>query len=792
MVSSADRVFFGGFASGLDTNALIDALIAVEGRPIFLAERRRTGIEDEQAAFSRVSSSLVNLLARLAALKDATIVGGRRAKTDQPFNEPSKLSVSAGSTAAVGSFTVDIVSLATPTDVAGTAAVGQAVAQASPLDQGGFETAPVAGTFTINTTEFTIAAAIPSTAESFAATGSGVSTTANLDSAGLTVTPDASGTFTINGKQLSYDATTDSIDDMIQRINTSAADVTATFDAATDKFKLTSKTNGPTLITFADDTGNFLETMSFFDAVPTKIAVEVAGTDLVSLTDVVDLINGAAIGVTASVVNDSDARANLLQLTSGSTITLGSASDTSNFLSMTHLLESPSGTTRTSVRNLGQLDIAKALDEARMETALSASTGSFTINGVSISYDEAADSLGNVITRINESAAEVTATYDVLTDKLIITADSTGSVGIGLVDVTGNFLAAFDVLSATQTLGANASYQIDGGSTRYSTSNSVTNAVTGVTLDFRDTTSSAVTVTVTADTASLRGKIAEFVEQYNSSMTIMADVTKYVENGDDGVLSGDTTMLNMKRNLRSLVTGTAMGLSGDISSLADIGLNFGAVGAKVGETELLLFVTSTFAEAIKDNAEAVNLLLTGFSASASLKAGGTGSVLSITGTPSMVKDSGDYELTTTASGALTMTFQADDGSGLVVTNATVSPGEVNTTLIPGVSITFDDPLVAGVDTIEINALQEGIGKALHEYVNSLTRSGGTMSGRNDSLQTRINDINDQIERMEKRLDAKRAFLIRKFATLEVTMSRLNMQQAALTALVGSLAVNRPR
>lgn len=792
MVSSAERIFFGGFASGLDTNALIDALMSVQRRPILLAESRRFDIEDEQSAFSRINSSLVNLLARLTDMKDATVVGGRRATTDQPFSEPAKLSVTARSAAAVGSFTIDIVSLATPSAVTSTAAIGQAVTQASPLDQAGFETAPVAGTFTINTTEFTIAAATASTAESFAATGSGVSTSANLDVAGLTVTPAASGTFTINGKQLSYDATTDSIDDIIQRINSSAADVTASFDAGTDKFKLTSNTNGSTLITFADDTGNFLETMSFFDAVPVKIAAEVAGTDLVSLTDVVDLINGAAIGVTASVVNDSDARANLLQLTSGGTITLGSAADSSNFLSITHLLESPSGSTRTSVRNLGQLETGKTLDEARMQTAFSSSTGSFTINGVSISYDEAADSLANVITRINESAAEVTATYDVLTDKLIITADSTGSVGIGLVDVTGNFLAAFDVLSATQTLGANASYQIDGGSTRYSTTNSVTNAVTGVTLSFKDTTSSAVTVTVTADTASLGKKLAEFVEQYNSSITIMADLTKYVEDGDDGVLSGDTTMLNIRRNLRSLVTGTAMGLSGDISSLGDIGFNFGAVGATVGETELLLFDGVKFDEAIKDNPEAVNLLLTGFTASASLKAGGTGSVVSITGTPSLVKDSGDYELTMAGSGALTMTFQADDGSGLVVTTVTISPGEVNTTLIPGVSITFSDPLVVGVDTIEIDAVQEGIGKALHEYVNSLTRSGGTMSGRNDSLQTRINDINDQIERMEKRLDAKRAFLIRKFATLEVTMSRLNMQQAALNALVGSFAANRPR
>ena len=167
-----------------------------------------------------------------------------------------------------------------------------------------------------------------------------------------------------------------------------------------------------------------------------------------------------------------------------------------------------------------------------------------------------------------------------------------------------------------------------------------------------------------------------------------------------------------------------------------------------------------------------------------------GAVVSVTGTPTLVKDSGVYEFTTTVGGNLTMTFRADDGSPLQVTNATISPGEVNTTLIPGLTITFSDPLLAGVNTIDIDALQEGVGKTLHEYVDSFTRSGGVMESRSSEMQARIDDINKQIDRMELRLDAKRAQLIRKFATLEVVMQRLNNQQAALTALVGVFQANR--
>ena len=788
----SDRIFFGGFASGLDTAAIIDALIAVQGRPILLAEDRRATIDRRKDSVSQINSSLSNLLARLADLKDPTVVSARRASTDQSFSDPSKLSVSATSTAAVGSFTVDIVSLATPTKTQSTAAIGQAVSQAVPLDQAGFDTSVVAGTFTIDSTEFTIAAATATDIVSAAATGATVDTTAILTSAGLDIAP-VSGNFTINGIQITFDASVDSINDLLARINSSSAAVTATFDTGARTFKLTRTANGPTAITLSDGGGgNFLEAMKLIDGVGAKIGTETLGIDLISLTDVVNLINGAAMGVTASIVNDADARPNLLQLTSASNIQLGNDGDTSNFLSLTHLLESPTSTTRTSVRNLGTLSTTKTLDTARLETALTLSSGSFKINGVSITYDETVDSLNNVITRINQSSAAVTATYDVQTDQLIITSDTTGSIATEFEDITGNFLAAMGVLSATQTLGVNASYKIDGGATQYSTSNNVSNAIAGVTLTFIDETDvgTPITVTVSADTGQLSSKLNGFVEQYNSTVSPLRDATKFVEYGTNGALLGDSGMLNLMRNLRSLVTGPATGVSGDIQTLADIGPNFGAVGAEVGTTDLLLFTSKTFDDAMKDSAIAVTRMLTTFSASASLKAGGDGAVVSVTGTPTNVTDSGDYEFTTTASGSLTMTFQADDGSALQVTTATISPGEVNTTLIPGLMITFPDTLIAGVDVIEINTVEEGVAKTLHEYVNSFTRSGGVMETRGTEMQARIDDINDQIDRMQTRLDSKRQQLIRKFAQLEVTMQRLQNQQAAPTSLVNQLQANR--
>src|SRR6185312_15846123 len=101
---------------------------------------------------------------------------------------------------------------------------------------------------------------------------------------------------------------------------------------------------------------------------------------------------------------------------------------------------------------------------------------SFTINGVTINYDTSADSLTDVIGRINTSTAGVTASYDSITDKITLTQTKLGSIQMSLADdgTGGDFLAKTGLLAASQTLGTNAQYSINGGPDQYSATNTVT------------------------------------------------------------------------------------------------------------------------------------------------------------------------------------------------------------------------------------------------------------------------------------------------------------------------------
>ncbi|MEZ4502236.1 MAG: flagellar filament capping protein FliD [Dehalococcoidia bacterium] len=788
--TSSGGIWFGGFASGLDTASIVDALTAARRRPIDLALARVAEMTNKQKALQQINSSLANLLSSLDPLRQATTVSARRASLVNA-DDSLKLGVSASSSAAIQSFTVDIDKLASATKVNGTAAIGQAVSQVLAMDEAGFANVPTAGTFTINGTKFTIPEPTFTTMVSSGAVGAGVvDPSVTLDLAGLTLPPDPTGSFDINGISISYDVSTDSLNTIITRINTSSAGVTASFDEGTNQLTLTRNDDGPTAITVSDTSGNFLETMNIVDNVGTTIGTETLGTDLMTLGDVVSMINGAAIGVTATMVNDVDGRPNLLNLTSGSTITLGSGGDTSNFLAATNLLQSPGTTSRTSVRNIGTLDASETLDTARLQTAIAPGSGTFEVNGVEITYDTSVDSLNSIISRINASAANVTATYDGGTDTLLITSDSTGSVGISLADTSGNFLAAMNVLAAPQTLGSNAEYRINGGATQYATTNDVANALPGVSLTLKQTTTSAITVNVAADTNSVRTKVQAFVDQFNSTMGLISDSTKYVEGGQSGSLIGDVTLRGIQNTMRSMITSVVPGNNSSYNSLSSIGLSFGKVGSAVGEANTLTVDSARLDAAITSNPEAVARLLTAFKASAALDPSSSGSLAGISGAPTVAGDSGKYTLTTAASGSLTLTFTPDNGGSQIITTHTISPGEVNTTLIPGMTLTFQNPLVDGTDTIVVSATEEGVGKSLYEYLENYTRSGGIMDGRDDEMQSRIDDINEQVDKMEDRLDAYRQSLITKYARLEVTMQSLQNQQAALQNYVNQLNANK--
>jgi flagellar hook-associated protein 2 len=304
--------------------------------------------------------------------------------------------------------------------------------------------------------------------------------------------------------------------------------------------------------------------------------VTIASTD--SLQQVFDKIAAATNNsVTASYSPTTDK----ITLTGGTNqeIILGSATDTSNFLQVTQLFNNGTGSI-TSASTLGHVQMTATLANADSATAITdggSGQGQFTINGVSISYNASTDNLVNVIDRINNSAAGVTASYDVADNRFVLTNKVTGDIGISLQDVTGNFLAATGLAGGQLEHGQNLLYSLNGGAQLISQSNTISPASSGINgLSVTAAAQGSTSVTVSSDSGKISNAIQQFVTDYNAAQKFISSQQAVTTAADGtvtpGTLTGDLTANRIADSLRSLSFTTGAGSAGTIASLGALGI----------------------------------------------------------------------------------------------------------------------------------------------------------------------------------------------------------------------------
>lgn len=301
--------------------------------------------------------------------------------------------------------------------------------------------------------------------------------------------------------------------------------------------------------------------------------IEVASGD--KLQGVFDQISAATGGaVTASYSAATDR----ITLAGTGAIVLGSAADTSNFLTAARL--SNNGTeTVTSATSLGAVRLSAPLGDSRLATPIAGvdGAGEFKINGVAITF-ETSDSMADVLRRINDSTAGVIASYDAANDRLMLTNRTSGDLGVALEDVTGNFLAASGLSAGALSRGKNLVYTVNGGPEVSAPGNKLTEESTGIAgLTVTALTEGAVTVTVGTDQAGVKQALLDFVTEYNKAQSLinshLASSTDPKGKVTAGVLAGDPDAAELSGKLRGLVTATVAGLGGLVRRLDHLGFS---------------------------------------------------------------------------------------------------------------------------------------------------------------------------------------------------------------------------
>ncbi|HTU29379.1 MAG TPA: flagellar filament capping protein FliD [Solirubrobacteraceae bacterium] len=255
------------------------------------------------------------------------------------------------------------------------------------------------------------------------------------------------------------------------------------------------------------------------------------------------------------------------------------------------------------------------------------SDDAITIDGqaVTIKAGETATSFAQAIN--NNSSLDVYATVT-QSGNLVLSDRATGDQSvsnpdyISVVDGGGSLTE----ITADAQAGQDAAYSIGTGATQYSASDTVTDAIPGVTLTLSGVTgSSPATVNISAPTMSssnVSTAVQQFITDYNTAITTIQtqlSTTPADTNGTEtGTLYDDQDLKNLLSQMRSAMYATVSGISGgSLTSLLAVGVSTGATTGSGTESASslagdLTLDTTSLTNAITANPTGVQQLLGGW------------------------------------------------------------------------------------------------------------------------------------------------------------------------------------
>ena len=550
--SNTNTITALGAGSGIDTKSLATSLVNAERAPKKAAiDAKITKSEASVSGYAAIKYVLANLKTAFLDLKDQSKFNSINPSNSQPL----ALSVTAGATAATGIHTVSVTALAAPQrSISGGFAATNSVLNAG---------AAFSLSLSVNGAQadkIDIPAGFTSPA--------GIVTSINAAAKGVTAqlvnTGDASIPYKImltgstgasNGFTLKSDNGLSGISKVTTQGTASVAESTAlTFGNALTAGQ--SVTIGGLTYTSTGNT-SATELATAFASLArgaTSGAGTTTGTYSGTLTD---FATGARSGasVTATSVDsysstfDSDVLA-------GTPVTLG-------------------GLTYTPTANATAAELAAAFASLAQgaTTGTSAAAGSYTGSFTGYSSSPA-------------NGASITISSLKLGDVTDLQTIGQAVTGLG-----------FDTLLQNA---ANAALTVNGVAIT-SSRNSVEGAIAGVTLNLTTTTNGAASLNFSRDTTAVKAKLQALVTAYNEASSMLGVVSdpKSTVTTYGATLVGNSTVNQVRSQIRAMVMGNSSSPSDNITALRDLGITINRTGSlELDATKLNTALNSNFDKAV--------------------------------------------------------------------------------------------------------------------------------------------------------------------------------------------------
>lgn len=215
----------------------------------------------------------------------------------------------------------------------------------------------------------------------------------------------------------------------------------------------------------------------------------------------------------------------------------------------------------------------------------------------SITIDSSNNSLQGIRDAINAAGIGVTATLvsdgSSTPNRLVLTSTETGEASSMKISVEGDAtlqsLLEYDP-AGTQNLTQNNAAQNTkltvNGLSISSATNSITDAIQGVTI--QALTTGSTNLTISKNTSAVETNVNAFITAYNQLNTVVTNLTAYnASTQTGGALLGDSTARSIQEQMRKMLNTSLTGLSNSSMSLSKIGVAFQKDGSLALDSDKL-------------------------------------------------------------------------------------------------------------------------------------------------------------------------------------------------------------
>ncbi len=215
------------------------------------------------------------------------------------------------------------------------------------------------------------------------------------------------------------------------------------------------------------------------------------------------------------------------------------------------------------------------------EMTLTVNGEAFTVAGGDMSLAQLRDAINNAPDNVGVSASIISENSG--SHRLVLTSTETGNdnaVGLSFTGSLGTDLGLTNINDPTLL---NSEILIDDLYTISRSSNTIDDAISGVTLNLLAETAGNVKLDISRDTDSVKESVQGFVDAYNEMKTVFGSLS-----GKGKDLEADSTLRGIQNQIQNLFNTVPAGLSGGFNYLSEIGLSFqrdGKIALDAGKLE---------------------------------------------------------------------------------------------------------------------------------------------------------------------------------------------------------------